>query len=70
MLAAALLARPEARTFASPTLSDWAHLVGVSAIKWGPGLSEVSHTADEWVELAMVEAAVGAYSRVVTTMLG
>jgi acetylornithine deacetylase len=70
VLAAALRARPEAKTFASPTLSDWAHLVGISAIKWGPGLSEVSHTADEWVELAMVHAAVDAYGRVVADLLG
>lgn len=61
ILRAARRARPEATTFASPTLSDWAHLRGVAAIKWGPGRSEVSHTADEWVELAQVEAAVHAY---------
>jgi acetylornithine deacetylase len=70
VLAASQRARPIARTFASPTLSDWAHLVGVAAIKWGPGLSEVSHTADEWVELAMVEEAVGAYASVVSELLG
>ena len=58
---AALGARPGAVEFASPTLSDWAHLRGVPAVKWGPGRSEVSHTADEWVEVAMVEAAVEAY---------
>lgn len=61
ILAAALAARPAARTFASPTLSDWAHLGDLPAIKWGPGRSEVSHTADEWVEVAMVEEAVAAY---------
>lgn len=61
ILAAARAARPGASTFASPTLSDWAHLRGVPAIKWGPGRSEVSHTADEWVELAQVHAAVEAY---------
>jgi acetylornithine deacetylase len=69
VLAAARRARPQARTFASPTLSDWAHLVGVPAIKWGPGLSEVSHTADEWVELAMIDAAIVAYSEVVDALL-
>jgi acetylornithine deacetylase len=69
VLAAALAAVPGARTFASPTLSDWAHLAS-PAIKWGPGLSEVSHTADEWVELAMVERAVGAYASVLHTLLG
>jgi len=61
ILAAARAARPQAATFSSPTLSDWAHLRGVAAVKWGPGRSEVSHTADEWVELAMVREAVGAY---------
>jgi acetylornithine deacetylase len=70
VLAAARRARPEAKVFASPTLSDWAHLVGIPAIKWGPGLSEVSHTADEWVELAMIEAAIGCYGRVVDELLG
>ncbi len=65
ILGAARRARPEAREFASPTLSDWAHLRGIPAIKWGPGRSEVSHTADEWVELASVEDAVGAYTRAI-----
>lgn len=69
VLAAAQRAVPGARTFASPTLSDWAHVDG-PAIKWGPGLSEVSHTADEWVELAMVERAVAAYGQVIAERLG
>lgn len=62
VLAAAKRARPEAQEFASPTLSDWAHLRGVPAIKWGPGRSEVSHTADEWVDPDMVEAGARAYA--------
>ncbi len=70
VLGAAKRACPQARTFASPTLSDWAHLAGVAAIKWGPGLSEVSHTADEWVDLAMVEAAVLAYGKVIAEIVG
>ncbi len=69
ILAAAEAAWPAARTFASPTLSDWAHLRSVPAIKWGPGLSEVSHTADEWVEVAMVAAAVDAYRQAAETYL-
>jgi acetylornithine deacetylase len=68
VLAAARRARPGARTFASPTLSDWAHL-SCPAIKWGPGMSEVSHTADEWVELATVDEAVGAYRRAIEAVL-
>ncbi|MBM4365712.1 MAG: M20/M25/M40 family metallo-hydrolase [Deltaproteobacteria bacterium] len=69
ILAAAQAAWPAAATFASPTLSDWAHLRDLPAIKWGPGRSEVSHSADEWVELAMVEAAVGAYRQAADTFL-
>ncbi len=69
VLEAALRAVPGAAMFSSPTLSDWAHVQG-AAIKWGPGLSEVSHTADEWVELAMVERAVDAYGSVLAELLG
>jgi len=68
VLSLARAALPESSTFHSPTLSDWAHL-RVPAIKWGPGLSEVSHTADEWVELAMVEQAAVAYRSVVERFL-
>ncbi len=49
VLRAALAARPGARTYGSATLSDWALLDGVPAIKCGPGRSERSHTADEFV---------------------
>ncbi|MFT4625874.1 MAG: acetylornithine deacetylase [Myxococcota bacterium] len=65
ILDAVRAALPDAVPFGSPTLSDWAHLVGVPAVKLGPGLSEVSHTANEWVELAMVDCAVGAYVDIV-----
>ena len=46
---AALAARPEARLYGSPTLSDWALLGDIPAIKCGPGASARSHTADEHV---------------------
>ncbi|HEV8631260.1 MAG TPA: M20/M25/M40 family metallo-hydrolase [Thermoanaerobaculia bacterium] len=46
---AALLARPAARLYGSPTLSDLVHVASAPAIKCGPGVSERSHTADEWV---------------------
>ncbi len=49
LLAAALTARPGARTYGSPTLSDWA-LIDAPAIKCGPGRSERSHRVDEYVE--------------------
>lgn len=68
ILACAEAAWTRGRRFASPTLSDWAHLA-LPAIKWGPGRSEQSHTADEWVDLAEVEAAVGAYRRTIELFL-
>ncbi len=49
LLAAARAVRPGARLYGSPTLSDWA-LIEAPAIKCGPGLSERSHRADEFVE--------------------
>jgi acetylornithine deacetylase len=69
ILAAILAEIPEAEPFGSPTLSDWAHLVGIPAVKIGPGISEVSHTADEWVELAQVERAAVVYERVARRFL-
>lgn len=69
VLDAVLRAHPEARPFGSPTLSDWAHLKGIPAVKLGPGISEISHTADEWVELALVERAVGLYEQIARNYL-
>ena len=60
---------PAARPFGSPTLSDWAHLRGIPAVKIGPGLSEVSHTADEWVEVAEVRRAAAAYEAIARAFL-
>ena len=65
VLDAVQAALPEAVPFGSPTLSDWAHLVDVPAVKLGPGLSEVSHTANEWVDLRMVDRAAPAYAAIV-----
>lgn len=69
-LASALrAARPEIAFFGSPTMSDWVHLAGVEAIKFGPGDSERSHTPNESVSIAQVEAAVGLYAAAVRTRL-
>jgi acetylornithine deacetylase len=46
---AAREARPEARLFGSATLSDLVFMEGIPAVKCGPGRSERSHTADEYV---------------------
>jgi acetylornithine deacetylase len=49
VVVAARQARPEARLYGSATLSDLVFLDGAPAIKCGPGRSERSHTADEYV---------------------
>ena len=50
LVRAAQEARPRARLYGSPTLSDMAYVAGVPAIKVGPGASERSHTPNEWVD--------------------
>jgi acetylornithine deacetylase len=69
ILAARRAVLPDAVPFGSPTLSDWAHLRGVPSLKLGPGLSEVSHTAEEWVALPEVTRAVGMYEAVCRAFL-
>lgn len=48
--------------FGSPTLSDQA-LMPWPSLKLGPGQSARSHSADEYIELAEIDAAVEAYCR-------
>jgi acetylornithine deacetylase len=58
IVAAARAARPEARLFGSPTLSDLVFMEGIPALKCGPGRTERSHTPDEFVlEGEVVEGA-------------
>jgi acetylornithine deacetylase len=57
LLAAARRARPQARTFGSPTCSDWVFLRHADAVKCGPGTSRRSHTPDECVDLPEVAEA-------------
>jgi len=54
-------AMPELRLLGSPTMSDWAHLRHIDAVKIGPGNSVRSHTANEWVDCAEVLRAVDLY---------
>ncbi|MEO7987543.1 MAG: M20/M25/M40 family metallo-hydrolase [Gemmatimonadales bacterium] len=70
LLDAARAVRPEARTFGSPTCSDWVFLSHTDTIKCGPGTSRRSHTADEYVDLPEVTAARGFYARLVRAYLG
>lgn len=50
--------------FGSPTLSDQA-LMRFPSIKLGPGQSERSHTADEFVLLSEIDSAIGIYERLI-----
>lgn len=54
----------DAEPFGSPTASDWIFLHDVPAVKIGPGRSELSHTADEHVEVDQLERAVEVYQAV------
>ncbi len=69
LLAAARGIRPEARTFGSPTCSDWVFLRHTDAVKCGPGTSRRSHTPDEYVDLPEVTAARPFYAGVVRAYL-
>jgi acetylornithine deacetylase len=69
LLAAARRVRPEARTFGSPTCSDWVFLRHTDAVKCGPGTSRRSHTPDEYVDLPEVSAARVFYARVAQAYL-
>jgi len=48
------------KTFGSPTLSDQTYISSPS-IKMGPGMSERSHTADEFVYLSEIEEGIAIY---------
>ena len=69
LLRSAKQVRPEGRVYGSPTCSDWVFLRQVDAFKCGPGTSKLSHTPDEWVELAEVSAAREFYARLVKAYL-
>ena len=63
LVAAALRARPGARLYGSATLSDLVYFRGLPAVKVGPGRSERSHRADEYVLEAELEAGAAFYVR-------
>lgn len=62
---AALAANPAGRAYGSPTLSDWVFLKGIPAVKAGPGDSTRSHTPDEYLETAELEAGVTFYETLI-----
>ena len=68
LVAAARRARPEARLYGSATLSDLVFFRGSPAIKVGPGRSERSHRADEFVFEAELEAGAAFYVRLLAEL--
>ena len=56
-------------TFTSPTTSNWM-VIGCDAIKMGPGDSERSHRADEYITRSEIEGAVGTYIDFIRTFYG
>lgn len=57
LLAIARALRPGARTYGSPTCSDWVFLRHADALKCGPGDSDLSHRPDERILVAQVSEA-------------
>lgn len=57
-------ALPEGRPAGSPAMSDMVFLTGVPAVKIGPGETRRSHTADEYVTAAELQAGADAYERI------
>jgi acetylornithine deacetylase len=49
------------KTYGSPTLSDQALMSGFPSLKIGPGLSERSHTADEFIRLSEIREGIEIY---------
>lgn len=56
------------KTFASPTLSDQAQ-INTPSIKMGPGMSERSHTANEYVYLSEIADGVNGYINLLEEIL-
>ena len=48
-------------TYGSPTLSDQALMTGFPTLKIGPGKSERSHTADEYIKLEEIKHGIATY---------
>ena len=49
------------QAYGSPTLSDQALMSGFPSLKIGPGLSERSHTADEFIKLSEIREGIQIY---------
>ena len=55
-------------TFISPTTSDMANLSDVPSIKIGPGESERSHSADEYIKLDEIREGIDTYDKFISNL--
>jgi len=60
---------PSSKPFASKTMSDQVHFAGFNAVKFGPGVSARSHTADEFILASEVIAGAQAYDQIIKEFL-
>jgi acetylornithine deacetylase len=60
---------PQSKTFASRTMSDQVHFTGFNAVKFGPGVSARSHTADEFILASELIAGAQAYDQIIKEFL-
>jgi acetylornithine deacetylase len=60
---------PDSKPFASKTMSDQVHFAGFNAVKFGPGVSARSHTADEFILASEVMAGAHAYDQIIKEFL-
>jgi acetylornithine deacetylase len=60
---------PNSKTFASRTMSDQVHFTGFNAIKFGPGVSARSHTANEFILASELIAGAQAYDQIIKEFL-
>ncbi|MBX2819296.1 MAG: M20/M25/M40 family metallo-hydrolase [Rhodothermaceae bacterium] len=62
---ACLAALPNAKTFGSPTTSDWVFLNDIPTVKIGPGPSQRSHTPHEHIEIDTLLHGVRGYKSII-----
>ena len=60
---------PDSKPFASKTMSDQVHFAGFNAVKFGPGVSARSHTANEFILASELIAGANAYLQIAQEFL-
>ncbi len=70
LVAAAQRARPDAELIGSATMSDAVWTRHLPSIKVGPGVTERSHTAGEWITVEELQDGVTFYRQLITEYFG